>query len=222
MPYTDHYSRCVLCGGPFSHVMRTAGGGDAGDRDVWGEDRTTRRAYDGNLISTGQMEWMKTLQQLFRGHFHLSFLGPRRSMLETSAPARYYLGLMAPRRSRKKGRTEPSSPIAYHDKCWALLGLAIQVAREERGLGLEVELEHLPVYLRDFLCKCRIQQDITWEELAGSHGRGLVARLGGVDYREGQGASEGSEWKHQEGFHVGLPRVPPLHLKLYAVPSLIS
>jgi hypothetical protein len=103
------------------------------------------------------------------------------------------------------------SSIPFHDECWTLLDLAIEEAGKERGIdGMNerVEIDDLWGYLRGLVGMTGVMDSAilphsTWAALLEERrGAGIVTRLGEVDYREGQGAGEGWQWKHEEGFHV--------------------
>lgn len=103
------------------------------------------------------------------------------------------------------------SSIPFHDECWTMLDLAIEEAGKERGIdemNERIEMDDLWGYLRGLVgvtgvMDSSIVPQSTWAALLEERrGDGIVTRLGEVDYREGQGAGEGWQWKHEEGLHV--------------------
>ena len=103
------------------------------------------------------------------------------------------------------------SSIPFHDECWTMLDLAIEEAGKERGIdemNERVGVDGLWGYLRGLVgvtgvMDSSIVPQSTWAALLEERrGDGIVTRLGEVDYREGQGAGEGWQWKHEEGLHV--------------------
>ncbi|RPB04039.1 hypothetical protein L873DRAFT_1668292 [Choiromyces venosus 120613-1] len=102
------------------------------------------------------------------------------------------------------------SSIPFHDECWTMLDLAIEEAGKERGIdemNERIKMDDLWGYLRGLVgmtgvMDSSIVPQSTWAALLEERRvDGIVTRLGEVDYREGQAAGEGWQWKHEEGLH---------------------
>lgn len=257
-----------------SRALRLRAERDGFRRGMMPEERVTRQAYDGNLISTKQMKWTKCLRALvsrdarhhpqnYRDYLHrdgTSYLTGRGIIRQSENWADAFASIEedeaegvddaegadddddAPRVHsefpvfsernirlgtygfqvyQELGRMDSYyviSSIPFHDECWTLLDLAIEVAGRERGIERVNEIigvDDLWSYLRGLvglagLADSAMMADSTDAALLeGQRGAGIVTRLGEVDYREGQGAGEGWRWKHEEGLHVSHPTSPP-------------
>lgn len=103
------------------------------------------------------------------------------------------------------------SSIPFHDECWSLLDLAIEESGKERGverMNELIDMDDLWGYLRGLVTvtgvadSANVPNSIAAALLEERRGGEIVTRLREVDYREGQGSSDGWQWKHEEGLHV--------------------
>lgn len=109
--------------------------------------------------------------------------------------------------------TLSSSSIPFHEDCWTLLNLAIEIAMQDRGVAPK-EDEDLFSYdeLWDTLAqligeasneKNQFNFPAVLQEDPRQRGE-VVTKLGLVDYRHSESSNEGWKWRHEEGLHVSI------------------
>ncbi|KAH0557159.1 hypothetical protein GP486_005053, partial [Trichoglossum hirsutum] len=114
--------------------------------------------------------------------------------------------------------------IPFHDECWDLLGLAISVCGNRRGissmtLGEDLSTDDLWNYLRGLVPPSPMRKwseltadSLRKEALADPITRLSVGTMGNAGYREAHHCGDGRKWLHIEGFHwlAVSPAITPL------------
>lgn len=105
------------------------------------------------------------------------------------------------------------SSIPFHDECESILDLAVEETGRELGLdddcineirGAPMWVDQLWGHLRSLITVSGDKKEglQTRRSLHADHQKGVITRLGELDYREAESSGEGWKWKHEDGCHV--------------------